>query len=211
MAADHAEDPATAVEVRLGEGRIEVVDCYEIAGGAVADHTAGAAGCSSEERSWDDNFEVPRAGVEEVAGDRVEDREDHFEVDLVVNDHAAEDDGCSATEDLHIRLGGHLEGQELEDLRRAQGCGDHKELVGLDLEEDPVVVGLVDHCSHCMLQVNESHHVRPDCRLCRLEEQRRRVVVAAHIRTEDAVAGRSSREELQLEEEGVEGSCIDPT
>ena len=209
MAADHAEeDPATAEEVPLGDGRTEVVDCVGIAEGVVADHTAEAAGCNSEERSWDDSSEVPEAGVEEVAGDRVE---DHPEADPVVEDLAVEDDGCSATEDLHIHLGDHLEGQELEGLCMARGCEDHRELVGLGLEEDPVGVGLGGHYNHCMVQMSENHRVRPDCRLCRLEEHRRRVVVAAHIRTEEAAADRSSGEEVLPEEEVVEGSCIDPT
>jgi hypothetical protein len=58
---------------------------------------------------------------------------------------------------------------------------------------------------------NENHHVRLDCRLCRLEEHHRLVEVAAHIRTEDAVAAadRSSMEEGQVGGEGGRGSCIE--
>jgi hypothetical protein len=58
---------------------------------------------------------------------------------------------------------------------------------------------------------NENHHVRLDCRLCRLEEHHRLVEVAAHIRTEDAVAAadRSSMEEGQVGGEGGGGSCIE--
>lgn len=220
MVADHAEeDPATAVVDHLGEDHIEVAGCVGIAEGVVVDRTVGGAGCSSGEHSWDDSFEVPKAGVEGAA-------EDHFEVDLAVGDHAAEDDDCSATESLHNRPVDHHEGQdladqELEGLCKGRGCGDRMELVGLDLEEDPAVVGLVadldhavDHCNRLYVdraKGNESHHVHLDCHLYRLEEHPRRVEVAAHIRTEDAAAGRNSLEEVQEEEVVVEENCMVPT
>ena len=85
----------------------------------------------------------------------------------------------------------------------------------LDSEEGLVVADLegldhvVDHCSHYvvgMAQLHGSRLVHPEFRFCRLEEHHHHVGVAAHIRIEDAAAGRSSQEEVRGEEAG-EGSC----
>ena len=218
MVADHAEGvPATAVEDRLVEDRTGVVDCVGIAEGVVEDRTAGVVGYNFEEHNWDDSFEVPRAEVEEAVVDHAEGR---FEVGLG-EDHVAGDDDYSATEDHRNRLVDHPGGQapvdqELEVLNKVRDCGDRMEQV--DLEEDPVVAGrvehldhVVDHCSHYVGRAqHENHHVHLDYHLCRLEGHHRRVEVAAHIRTEDAAAGRSLQEGGQEVEEG-EGSCIDLT
>jgi hypothetical protein len=106
-----------------------------------------------------------------------------------------------------------LEDQELEGLYMGQDCVDRREQA--DLEGDPVVdlEHVEDHCM-CLYadteQMNGSHHVRLGCYLYRLEEDRRRVGLVAHIRTEDAAAGHSLREEVEAEVE-EEGSCIDLT
>lgn len=215
MVADHAEEGLTiVVEIRHGEDRTGVVDYAGIVGEAVVDRTAEGDGCSSEAHSLDDSFEVPMVEVEGVAVDHAEGR--------VEEGHAAEGGDCSATDHPDNLLVGRsaeedLAVQELEGRYMVQGYGDHIQLVGRDLEEDPAVVGLehvVGHCSRLYagkVKRNENHHVRLDCRLCRLEEHHRLVEVAAHIRTEDAVAAadRSSMEEGQVGGEGGRGSCIE--